>query len=118
MAVMLKSIDELRAKKKRPDFESVVSHAQKHHGLSIKDSRESLFCLLNDGSVLNRPTSACLISLVVSQESNNIISESIFNSSQDETTKKLSAAVSDLDEAEAQIDNVQQSVSNRKFSTS
>ena len=85
--LILKSIEELRAKKKRPNRESVVSHAQKHHGLSIKDSRESLCCLLNNGSVFSRPTSAGLISLFVSEESNNTIAESIFNTSQDETAK-------------------------------
>ena len=50
--LILKSIEELRAKKRRPDHDSVVSHAQKHHGLSIKDGRESLFCPLNNGSIL------------------------------------------------------------------
>ena len=56
--LILKSIKELRAKKKCPDHESVVSHAQRLHGLCIKDSREALCCLLNNGSVFNRLTSA------------------------------------------------------------
>ena len=102
--LILKSIEELRAKKKRPDHESVVSHAQRLHGLSIKDGRESLCYLLNNGSVFNRPTSAGLISLFVSEESNNTITASIFNTSQDETMKKSYSAVSDQDEVEAQID--------------
>ena len=93
--LILKSIEELRARKNRPDHESVVQHAQKHHGLGIKDSRESLCCLLNNGSVSNRPTSAGLISLSLSEESNNIIAESIFNTSQDETMKNSYSAVSD-----------------------
>ena len=76
--LILQSIEELRAKRKRPDHESVVSHAQKHHGLSMKDGRESLCCLLNNGSVFNRPTSAGRISLFVSEESDNTIAESIF----------------------------------------
>ena len=74
--LILKSIEELRAKKKRPNHESVVSHAQKHHGLSINDGRESLCCLLNNGSVFNRPMSAGLISLFAKEESNNNIFES------------------------------------------
>ena len=102
--VILKSIEELRAKKKRPDHESVVSHAQRLNGLSIKDGRESLCCLLNNGSVFTRPTSAGLISLFVSEESNCTIAESIFNTSQGETMKKSYSAVSDQDEGEAQID--------------
>ena len=83
---------------KRPDHESVVSHAQKHHGLSIKDGRESLFCLLNTGSFFNRTTPSGLISLFVSEESSNIIAESIFNTSQGDTVKKSYAAVSDQGE--------------------
>ena len=102
--LIFKSIEEFRAKKKRPDHESVVLHAQRLHGLSIKDGRESLCCLLNNVSVVTRPTSAGLISLFVSEESNCTIAESIFNTSQDETMKKSYSTVCDQDEGEAQID--------------
>lgn len=63
--LILKSIEELRAKKKRSDHESFVSHAVRQHGLSVKDGRESLSCLLNKGSVSNKPPRSGPISLFV-----------------------------------------------------
>jgi len=74
--LILKSIEELRARKSRPDHNSVVSHAQKHHGLSIEDARESLFCLLSNGSIVDKPTPAGLTSIFVKDESNTNIVES------------------------------------------
>ena len=74
--LILKSIEELSAKKRRPDHDSVVSHALKHHGLSIEDGRKSLFFLLNSGSIVDKPTSAGFTSLFVKDESNTNIAES------------------------------------------
>ena len=74
--LILKSVEELRAKKRHPDHDSVVSHALKHHGRSIEDGRKSLFCLLNSGSIVDKPTSAGFTSLFVKDESNTNIAES------------------------------------------
>ena len=68
--LILKSIEELRAKKRCPDHDSVISHAQKHHG------RKSIFCPLNSGSIVDKPTSAGCTSLFVKNESNTKIVES------------------------------------------
>ena len=73
--LILKLSEELKAKKRRPDHDSVASHAKKHHGLSIEDGRESLFYLLNNGSIVNRPTPAGLTLLFAKDESNINISE-------------------------------------------
>ena len=37
---ILKSLVELRTKRKRPDHASVVSYAEKYHGLSIEEGRQ------------------------------------------------------------------------------
>ena len=67
--LILKSIGDLRSRRKHPDHESVVSHAEKHYGLSIEDGRESFSCLLNNGSIHNEPTQAGLISLFLKEDS-------------------------------------------------
>ena len=62
---IIKSILELRSKKKRPDHESVVSHAQQVYGLKVEDGRACLCNLLNRGQVVNTPSQAGHVSLFV-----------------------------------------------------
>ena len=52
--VISKSMEGVRAKKRRPDRDSIVPQAQEPHGLSIEDGRESVFCLLSNGSIVDR----------------------------------------------------------------
>ena len=73
---ILKSIEDLRTRKKRPDQDSVTTHAQKHYGLSIEDSQESLRCLLENGSIVNKPTSTGLASSFIMDGSNNVVPDS------------------------------------------
>ena len=73
---ILKSIEDLRTRKKRPDQDSVTIHAQKHYGLSIEDSQESLRCLLENGSIVNKPTSTGLASFFIMDGSNNVVPDS------------------------------------------
>ena len=63
--IVLNSIEELRVKRKRRDYETIVSHAEKKHGLKVSDGHESLCYLLNKGFVINKPTQAGHISLFV-----------------------------------------------------
>ena len=63
--IVLNSIEELRVKRKRRDHETVISHAEKNHGPSVSDGRESLCYLMNKGFVINKPTQAGHISLFV-----------------------------------------------------
>ena len=79
--LILKSIGELRAKRKRPDNDSVTSYAEKHYGLSHEDCRESLSCLLNDGTIVNKPTHAGLISLFISEGNYGEEDEGVENNS-------------------------------------
>ena len=65
--IVLKSIEELRVKKKRRDHETVVLHAEKNHGLKVEDGRDSLCYLMNKGSVINKPTQAGHISFFLNQ---------------------------------------------------
>ena len=69
--ILLNSIEELRVKRKRRDHETVVSHAEKKHGLNLRDGRESLCYLMNKGFVINRPTQAGHISLFVKKNEVN-----------------------------------------------
>ena len=71
-----KSNEDLRAKERHPDYDFVVAHAQKHHGLSIADGRESLFRPLKNGSFVDKATPAGLTSLFAKDESNTDIAES------------------------------------------
>ena len=48
----------------------------RYYGLRIEDGRESLFCLLNSGSIVDKPTSAGFTSVFVTDESNTNIAES------------------------------------------
>ena len=68
--LILKSIEELRARTKRLDQDSVTTHAQKHYGLSIEDSQESLRSLLENCSIVNNPTPTVLASFFVMDGSN------------------------------------------------
>ena len=62
---IMKSVLELRSKKKRPNHESVVSHAQKVYGLKVEDGRACLCNLMNRGQVVNKPSQAGHVSLFV-----------------------------------------------------
>ena len=66
--LILKSIAELRSKRKRPKHASVISHAERHYGLSIEEGHDSLSCLFNNGSVFNKPMQAGLASLFVEED--------------------------------------------------
>ena len=70
-ALILRSIEELIARRKRRDHETVVLHAHKHHGLSIEDGRESISFLMNKGFVINKRTQAGYISLFVKEDVKN-----------------------------------------------
>ena len=63
--IVLNSIEELRIKRNRRDHETVVSHAEKKHGLKVNDRCESLCYLMNKGFVINKPKQAGHISLFV-----------------------------------------------------
>ena len=70
-ALILRSIEELIARRKRRDHETVVLHAHKHHGLSIEDGRESVSFLINKGFVINKRTQDGYISLFVKEDVKN-----------------------------------------------
>ena len=70
-ALIPRSIEELRAKRKRRDHETVVLHAHKQHGLSVEDGRESISFLMNRRFVINKPTQAGYISLFVKEDEIN-----------------------------------------------
>ena len=70
-SLILRSIEELVAKRKRRDHETVVLHAHKHHGLSVEDGRESISFLMNKGFVINKRTQAGYISLFVNEDVKN-----------------------------------------------
>ena len=63
--ILLNSMEELRVKRKRQDHETVVSHAEKKHGLNVRDGRKSLCYLTNKGFLLNKPMQAGHILLFV-----------------------------------------------------
>ena len=71
--LILKSIVELRSNRKRPDHAAVISYAEKHYDLSTEGSTESLYSLLENGAVFNKPTKAGLASLFVNDDTDDFL---------------------------------------------
>ena len=59
---------ELAFLRTRIRYTPVISHSKKLYGLSTKEGHDSLSCLLDNGSVFNKPTQAGLTSLFVKED--------------------------------------------------
>lgn len=66
--LILKSIMELRSNRKHPGHAAVISYAEKHYSLSTDVGHKSLYSLLENGAVFNKPKKAGLASLFVNDD--------------------------------------------------